>query len=102
MATEEQEAAMRLAKSVIARLGESVYLRRKTAHIGAWTPAVHYCHDNVAYWVVRNPQHKHVYGFIYFDLRPITGCIRLSTHSAVEIEDGTLCDITPHDSLRSH
>jgi hypothetical protein len=67
---------MRLAITVIMRLPEAVYLKRKTARIGSWTPARHYCHDNVAYWVERNPQHKHVYGFIYFDFRPLTPCIR--------------------------
>jgi hypothetical protein len=30
--------------------------------------------------------------------RPNATCIRLMAHSAVETEDGTLCDITPHEA----
>jgi hypothetical protein len=59
---------------------------------------VNRCHDNVAIWVAKNPQHKHVHGFIYMDLRPHAQYIRLMAHSAVESEDGTLCDITTHEA----
>lgn len=94
----DTQALTRLAKSVVRRLDDAVILRRKIAHIGEWTPVKHRCHDNVAYWVARRHHHKHVYGFIYMDLRPHSNCIRLTAHSAVETEDGTLCDITPHDA----
>ncbi|HWW31516.1 MAG TPA: hypothetical protein VNY80_15975 [Steroidobacteraceae bacterium] len=86
----------RLAKSIVKRLHQSVILRRDVVRIGAWTPAINRCHDNVAIWVAKNPPHKQVQGFIYMDLRPSDQCIRLMAHSAVETEDGTLCDITPH------
>jgi len=92
----ERDAIARLAKSVVERLDQSVILRRIDAHIGEWTPSVSRCHDNVAIWVAKNPQHKHVFGFIYMDLRPNAQYIRLMAHSAVETEDGALCDITPH------
>ncbi len=55
------------------------------------------CHDQVAIWVAKKPQHKHVHGFIYMDLRPNAQCIPLIAHSAVETEDRTVYDITPHE-----
>jgi hypothetical protein len=57
----ERDAIARLAKSVVKRLDQSVILRRIVAHIGEWTPTVNRCHDNVAIWVAKNPQHKHVH-----------------------------------------
>jgi len=94
----ERDASARLAKSVVKRLDQSVILRHIFARIGEWTPTANRCHDNVAIWVAKKPQHKHVHGFIYMDLRPRAQCIRLMAHSAVETEDGTLCDITPHEA----
>jgi len=94
----EMDAIARLAKSVVKRLDQSVILHRIVARIGEWAPTVNRCHDNVAIWVAKKPQHKHVYGFIYMDLRPNAQYIRLMAHSAVETEDGTLCDITPHEA----
>jgi hypothetical protein len=92
----DTDAISRLAVSVVKRLHQSVTLCRRVVHIGEWTPTVNRCHDNVAIWVAKRPQHKHVRGFIYMDLRPDAQCIRLMAHSAVETEDGTLWDITPH------
>jgi hypothetical protein len=94
----EKLAIARLAKSVVKRLDRSVNLRRVPGHIGEWTPTVNRCHDNVAIWVAKRPQHRHVHGFIYMDLRPKAQYIRLMAHSAVETEDGTLCDITPYET----
>jgi hypothetical protein len=94
----DTDAIARLAVSVVKRLHQSVILHRKIVHIGRWTPTISRCHDNVAIWVAKNPQHKHVHGFIYMDLRPNTYCIRLMAHSVVETEDGTLCDITPPEA----
>jgi hypothetical protein len=94
----DTDAIARLSVSVVKRLHQSVILHRKVVHIGGWTPTINRCHDNVAIWVAKNPQHKHVHGFIYMDLRPNAYCIRLMAHSAVETEDGTLCDITPHEA----
>jgi len=94
----DTDAIAALAKSVAERLHQSVVLRRKVVHIGGWTPTVNRCHDNVAIWVAKNPQHKQVHGFFYVDLRPNAQCIRLMAHSAVETEDGTLCDITPREA----
>lgn len=71
----DKDAITRLAISVVKRLDQSVILRREIGHIG-----------------------RHVYGFIYIDLRPHTQYIRLMAHSAVETDDGTLCDITPPEA----
>jgi hypothetical protein len=62
-----------------------------------WLPQPKFCHDNVAIWVARSPQHKHVCGYLIFDLR-ILGVWRVQAHSVVELEDGTLIDITPNDA----
>jgi hypothetical protein len=94
----DMDTIARIAMSVLKRLNQSVILRREIGHIGHWTPTVNRCHDNVAIWVAKRPQHKHVRGFIYADLRPYAPFIRLMAHSAVETEDGTLCDITPHQA----
>ena len=66
----DTDAIARLAVSVVKRLHQSVILRRRVVHIGEWTPTVNRCHDNVAIWVAKRPQHKHVRGFVYMDLRP--------------------------------
>jgi hypothetical protein len=94
----DTDAIARLTISVVKRLHQSVILRRKVVHIGEWTPTVNRCHDNVAVWVAKKQRHKHVRGFIYMDLRPMAQRARLLAHSAVETEDGTLCDITPHEA----
>jgi len=94
----DTDSIARVAAFVVKRLHQSVTLRRKVVNIGGWTPTINRCHDNVAIWVAKNPQHKHVHGFIYMDLRPNANCIRLMAHSAVETEDGALCDITPHEA----
>ncbi len=93
---------MRLARSVVGRLGEQVRLVRMAARIGDWQPVPNYCHDNVREWVARMPHHKQVYGFIVFDARQAIGCIQVMAHSAVEDESGALCDITPNDAARDH
>jgi hypothetical protein len=94
----DTDAISRLAVSVVKRMHQSVTLCRRVVHIGEWTPTVNRCHDNVAIWVAKRPQHKHARGFVYMDLRPNAQCIRLMAHSAVETEDGTLWDITPHEA----
>jgi hypothetical protein len=62
-----------------------------------WLPGPKYCHDNVVAWVSRSPQHKHVRGYVIFDLRFLFGVWQVQAHSVVELEDGSLIDITPSD-----
>ena len=90
-----------IAKSVLARRSEAVLVPfRRVGMKGQpgesdWHPQPKFCHDNVAIWVARSPQHKHVRGFVIFDLRPILGVWQVQAHSVVELEDSTLIDITP-------
>jgi hypothetical protein len=66
-------------------------------------PQKNHCHDNVAYWVKRNPKHKHVFGFLIFDLRIEDARIQVVAHSVVEDESGALFDITPqHAEVPRH
>ncbi len=90
-----------IAKSVIVRRAEAVLVPlRKVGMKGNagesdWSPKPKYCHDNVAAWVSRCPQHKRIRGYVIFDLRPILGVWQVQAHSVVELEDGSLIDITP-------
>jgi hypothetical protein len=90
-----QAAVMRVVRSAFSRMHEQVQLVRKAARVGDWTPQPHQCHDNVREWVAKNPRHIHVYGYLLFDFRLMNGCFRLTAHSVVEDENGTLHDITP-------
>jgi hypothetical protein len=45
--------------------------------------------------VAAKPEHKHIYGFMVFEF-PIQGYVEIAAHSLVELEDGSLVDITPH------
>ena len=83
------------AVGVLDRLSGAIYPQRRPVRIGDWHPAPHYCHDNVRRWISVKPEHKHVLGFVVFDFSYF-GYVELIPHSLVEIEDGTLVDITPH------
>jgi hypothetical protein len=67
-----------------------------------WTPLPNSCHDNVLEWVQRVPQHKAVFGFLYFDFGGYFASVRFLPHSVVETEDGSLADITPQQRLDAH
>jgi hypothetical protein len=83
--------------ALLARRHQRVILRRADAKIGQWRPRPHYCFENVDYWVRCSPQCKRVDGFVYFDYRRWgLGFVRFVPHAVVEVEDGTLVDITPH------
>jgi hypothetical protein len=85
-----------IARSVVARGSEAVIVPFRqvgmTGNQGEpdWHPRPKFCHDNVAIWVARSPQHKHIRGYLIFDLRFLFGFWRV-----VELEDGALIDITP-------
>lgn len=97
-----------IAKSVLGRHSEAVLVPfREVGMKGApdetdWHPQPKFCHDNVAAWVSRSPQHKHVKGFVIFDLRMLLGIWQVHAHSVVELEDGTLIDITPSGVSRPY
>lgn len=58
----------------------------------------HRCHDNVAAWVKLYPKHKQVFGFLVANEREIDTSLVIP-HCVVEDTDGTLCDITPGESV---
>jgi hypothetical protein len=69
-------------------------MKSATPEEGDRLPQPKFCHDNVAAWVYRSPQHKHVKGYAVFDLR-VLGFWQVQAHSVVELEEGSLIDITP-------
>lgn len=67
-----------------------------------WHPRPHYCHDNVALWVARCPEHKHVKGYILFGPNPLLQGWIVQAHSLVELEEGGLIDITPSGASQTY
>jgi hypothetical protein len=65
-----------------------------------WVPEAHHCHANVKLWVHHSPSHKRIRGFVLFG--PMLGVWRVMAHSLVELEDGTLVDITPHGASQPY
>jgi hypothetical protein len=92
---------LQLAKAIVARRSEATIARDYRVGIGEWRPRPKFCHDNVHVWVSRSPQHKHVKGYLLFDFRAL-GFWRVQAHSLVELEDGTLADITPHGASQQY
>lgn len=97
-----------IAKSVIARRSEAVLVPfREVGMKGAagepdWLPQPKFCHDNVAAWVSRSPQHKRVRGYVIFDMRMLIGVWQVQAHTVVKLEDGALIDITPSGVSRPY
>ncbi len=81
--------------TLFARRHEGVFTRQAKATIGTWSPQPHYCFPNCKEWVRFNPTHKCIVGFLYFDYLPL-GFVRFTPHAVIEVDDGTLVDITPH------
>jgi hypothetical protein len=85
------------------RRGEGVRLiNAKACSIGDWVPKIHWCHENVDFWIRHNPQDKKVNGFMYFDQYAVVGIALFNAHCVVEVEDGSLVDITPHEAEGSY
>ena len=83
------------------RRREGVFPRQATAQIGEWRPQPHCCYKNCDEWVRFNPNDKRVDGFTYFNFQ-LFGFVKFTPHAVIEVEDGTLVDITPHGSLDPH
>jgi hypothetical protein len=58
-----------------------------------WTPEAQACHSNVQTWIRHSPADKWVKGFLLDG--PFYGCWRVLAHSLIQLEDGSLIDITP-------
>src|SRR5258708_28126268 len=83
-----------LARKLFERRAEGVFVRHANVRMGPWKPAPQYCHENVTKWTNYCTSHKPVRGWMLNDLS-IVGFARFTPHSVIEIEDGTLRDITP-------
>lgn len=94
----QTEGLRALALALYQRRGEGTICRRSKVAIGDWQPQMHRCTWNVDTWVHHNPTHRRVYGYLYFDFDRYLDHVRFQPHCVVEIEDGSLVDITPHDS----
>ncbi len=89
-----------------AELAADLYQRRKEGIVvplvendGPFQPEHHQCHKNADLWVLNNPGHRAVRGWLVFDFN-YTSCglipfVQLQAHWVVESPDGTLLDITP-------
>ena len=60
-----------------------------------WAPAAHACHSNVERWIKISPGHKRVTGFLLQG--PLFSFWRVLAHSLVQVEDGSLVEITPQE-----
>ena len=82
------------AKSLVARRSEGVLAVHRAVSLPEWAPQMNQCHDNVQKWVSATPEHRRVFGYLICDYLDL-GFRVVRPHSLVEIEDGTLVDITP-------
>ena len=95
------------AKAILDRLHGAVFVPFRQVGMSEpgkpdWLPNPKYCHDNVAAWVSQSPQHKRITGYLVFDTRQVLGVWQVVAHSVVQLEDGTLIDITPSEVSRPY
>jgi hypothetical protein len=62
----------------------------------------HQCLENAAEWVRSHPGDRLVYGYVYFDFRPLLRHVRFTPHVAVCTAAGEWLDVTPHNALDDH
>ena len=84
-----------IGRRLYARRKEGVVTKIASVEIGDWKPSEHECHGNVTTWCERNPQHKPVRGWLFFDFDDYFPHVRFVAHSVIEDENGNLIDITP-------
>jgi hypothetical protein len=65
-----------------------------------WEPKAHACHSNVETWVRYSAAHKRIRGFLLQG--PIVGFWKVLAHSLVQVEDGSLIEITPREGNQPH
>jgi hypothetical protein len=98
-----------LLKSLYARRKEAVVVPYEPRTMTSGPPTERDCHNNVDRWVLEQPDHKSVRGWLVFDRtgdeiarrilslalpRPVSLC-RFTAHSVVEAPGGRLFDLTP-------
>jgi hypothetical protein len=90
------------ARGIVARLQKGQAIIAPFREVGMqglagesdWLPLPHRCHDNVAAWVSRSPQHSAARGDVIFPPNPLYGGVIVQAHTIVKMEEG-LFDITP-------
>lgn len=85
----------RYATRLYERRDEGTITRFARASIGDWTPSQRNCHENVTMWCTRNPAHRSVRGWLFFDFDWNLDFVRFTAHSVIRNENGELVDITP-------
>jgi hypothetical protein len=98
----EETAYKELCLSLLQRLNEATVINHRTVRIGDWTPERRHCHENVTIWIESNPQQKPIRGFLCFTFDGLLGFVQFQPHTVVEVEDGTLIDITPNDASQEY
>lgn len=85
-----------VANELYTRRGEAVLVPSLSVSVGDWTPMQNCCHDNVDRWITERPGTKAVRGWLIVDTSSNGyNSMFFDAHSVVELEDGTLIDITP-------
>ncbi len=85
------------AGELFARREEATMVERVAVEIDGWKPEMILCHDNVDEWVLHNPTHSVVRGWLYFELEGLPWA-RFVAHSVVADEKGGRFDITPTEA----
>jgi hypothetical protein len=65
-----------------------------------WKPESRACHSNVETWIRHSPAHKRVRGLLLQG--PFFNFWRVLAHSLVQVEDGSLVEITPQEGNQLH
>jgi len=99
-----------LVTSLYARRQEAVVVPYEPRTMTSGPPTEHECHNNVDRWVLEQPDHKSVRGWLVFEwtenemgrLMFSLPLCRFTAHSVVETPDGRLFDLTPSRASRRY
>ena len=67
-----------------------------------WQPAANMCYQNATDFYCRDPRYQPVRGWLYFDLADAEDYVFFIGHSAIEIPEGELWDITPLNAIQQY
>jgi hypothetical protein len=88
-----------LARALYTRRHEALTIPFEGQTMSSGAPQEHECHNNTDRWVLENPGHKSVRGWMVFDWHQTTAgwwpICHFAAHSVVERPDGSLFDLTP-------
>jgi hypothetical protein len=98
-----------LLPSLYARRQEAVVVPYEPQTMTSGPPTEHECHNNVDRWVLEQPNHKSVRGWLVFEwnetarlILPMLPLCRFTAHSVVEASDGRLFNLTPSKASRRY